>query len=98
MQIPIGKMQIKEGRRSLAAGHVKELAVSIQELGFLTPHHRLLITGLHRLEAVKSSIHYLSTHTQFMLNAAFFPTGNRAGQNGGRRKFNRNVRVIVVLW
>ena len=35
MQVPIGKIQIKEGRRSLDAGHVKELAGSIQELGLL---------------------------------------------------------------
>ena len=25
-------------------------------------------------------------------------TGNRAERNGERKKFNRNVRVIVVLW
>ena len=33
MQVPVGKIQIREGRRSLDAGHVKELADSIQELG-----------------------------------------------------------------
>lgn len=58
MQVPIGKIQIKEGRRSLDAGHVKELADSIQELGLLNPltidRDYVLIAGLHRLEAVKA--------------------------------------------
>lgn len=58
MQVPIGKIQIKEGRRSLDAGHVKELADSIRELGLLNPltidRDYVLIAGLHRLEAVKA--------------------------------------------
>lgn len=58
MQVPIGKIQIKEGRRSLDADHVKELADSIRELGLLNPltidRDYVLIAGLHRLEAVKA--------------------------------------------
>lgn len=58
MQVPIGKIQIKEGRRSLDACHVKELADSIRELGLLNPltidRDYVLIAGLHRLEAVKA--------------------------------------------
>ena len=58
MQVPVGKIQIREGRRSLDAGHVKELADSIQELGLLNPltidRYYVLIAGLHRLEAVKA--------------------------------------------
>lgn len=57
MQVPIGEIQIKEGRRSLDSGHVKELADSIRELGLLSPitidRDYVLIAGLHRLEAAK---------------------------------------------
>ena len=57
MQIPIRVIQIKEGRRSLDARHVMELADSIRELGLLNPvtvdRENVLISGLHRLEAVK---------------------------------------------
>ena len=57
MQIPIRVIQIKEGRRSLDARHVMELADSIRELGLLNPvtvdRENVLIAGLHRLEAVK---------------------------------------------
>lgn len=58
MQIPIREIQIKGGRRSLDAGHVKELTDSIRELGLLNPltidRGNFLIAGLHRLEAVKA--------------------------------------------
>ncbi len=58
MQVSIKRIQIKEGRRSLDMGHVKELADSIQELGLLNPltidRENFLIAGLHRLEAVKA--------------------------------------------
>lgn len=58
MQIPIEKIQIREGRRGLDAVHLKELASSIQELGLLNPvtidEAYTLIAGLHRLEAVKA--------------------------------------------
>ncbi len=57
MQVSIKKIQIREGRRSLDMGHVKELANSIQGLGLLNPltidRENVLIAGLHRLEAVK---------------------------------------------
>lgn len=57
MQVPIGEIQIKEGRRSLDSGHVKELVDSIRELGLLSPitidRDYVLIAGLHRLEAAK---------------------------------------------
>lgn len=57
MQIEVGKIYVKEGRRGLDAIYVRELAESIRELGLLNPitvdrEHRL-IAGLHRLEAVK---------------------------------------------
>lgn len=57
MQVPIGTLRIKEGRRKLDAGHVRELADSIRELGLLNPvtidKENIIIAGLHRLEAVK---------------------------------------------
>ena len=57
MQIAVEKIHVKEGRRGLDGGHVKELAESIQELGMLNPltidREYNLIAGLHRLEAVK---------------------------------------------
>ena len=57
MQVPIKNIQIKEGRRSLDANHVKELTDSIRELGLLNPitvdRELFLIAGLHRLEAVR---------------------------------------------
>ncbi len=57
MQVPIKEIRVKEGRRRLDMGHVKELADSIRELGLLNPvtidKEKNLIAGLHRLEAVK---------------------------------------------
>ncbi|MCM1304834.1 MAG: ParB N-terminal domain-containing protein [Lachnospiraceae bacterium] len=57
MKVPIGKIQIKEGRRSLDTAHAEELAASIRELGLLNPvtidRENNLIAGLHRLEAVR---------------------------------------------
>ena len=37
MQVSIKRIQIREGRRSLDMGHVKELTDSIRELGLLNP-------------------------------------------------------------
>ena len=58
MKVPIGEIQINEGRRSLDAAHVRELADSIRELGLLNPvtvdSENNLIAGLHRLEAVRT--------------------------------------------
>ncbi len=58
MQVSIKRIQIREGRRSLDMGHVKELTDSIRELGLLNPltidKENFLIAGLHRLEAVKA--------------------------------------------
>lgn len=58
MKVPIGEIQIKEGRRSLDAVHMGELADSIRELGLLNPvtidRENHLIAGLHRLEAAKA--------------------------------------------
>ena len=58
MQVSIKRIQIREGRRNLDMGHVKELADSIRELGLLNPltidKENFLIAGLHRLEAVKT--------------------------------------------
>ena len=58
MQVSIKRIQIREGRRSLDMGHVKELTDSIRELGLLNPltidRENFLIAGLHRLEAVKA--------------------------------------------
>lgn len=58
MKVPIGEIRIKEGRRSLDAAHVGELADSIRELGLLNPvtidKDNHLIAGLHRLEAAKA--------------------------------------------
>lgn len=58
MKVPIGEIQIKEGRRSLDAAHVGELAKSIRELGLLNPvtidRENNLIAGLHRMEAAKA--------------------------------------------
>jgi len=58
MKVPIGEIQIKEGRRSLDAVHVRELADSIRELGLLNPvtidKENVLIAGLHRLEAARA--------------------------------------------
>jgi len=57
MQIPIEQIRIKEGRRSLDSGYVKELAASIREMGLLNPitidRENVLIAGLHRMEAAK---------------------------------------------
>lgn len=57
MQVSIKEIRIKEGRRSLDTAHVKELAGSIQNLGLLNPvtidEEKVLIAGLHRLEAAK---------------------------------------------
>jgi len=57
MKVPIGEIQIKEGRRSLDATHVGELAKSIRELGLLNPvtidRENNLVAGLHRMEAAK---------------------------------------------
>lgn len=57
MKVSIVEIRIKEGRRSLDADHVKELADSIRELGLLNPvtidNENILIAGLHRLEAVR---------------------------------------------
>ena len=57
MQIPIEEIRIKEGRRSLDSGYVKELAASIREMGLLNPitvdRENVLIAGLHRMEAAK---------------------------------------------
>ncbi len=57
MQIPIEQIRIKEGRRSLNSGYVKELAASIREMGLLNPitidRENMLIAGLHRMEAAK---------------------------------------------
>lgn len=57
MQIPIDAIQVRDGRRELDASHVRELAVSIRELGLLNPvtidQENVLIAGLHRLEAAK---------------------------------------------
>lgn len=57
MQIPIGEIRIKEGRRSMDTDHVEELADSIRELGLLNPvtidKENTLIAGLHRLEAAR---------------------------------------------
>ena len=57
MKLPIGEIQIKEGRREVNVEHVVELSESIQELGLLNPltvdKDYTLIAGLHRLEAVK---------------------------------------------
>jgi len=57
MQVPIKEIRVKEGRRRLDMGHVKELADSIRELGLLNPvtidKDKNLIAGLHRLEAVR---------------------------------------------
>ena len=50
MQIPIEQIRIKEGRRSLNSGYVKELAASIREMGLLNPitidRENMLIAGL----------------------------------------------------
>ena len=58
MKVPIGEIQINEGRRGLDAAHVRELADSIRELGLLNPvtvdSENNLIAGLHRLEAVRT--------------------------------------------
>lgn len=58
MKVPIWEIQIKEGRRSLDATHVGELAKSIRELGLLNPvtidRENNLIAGLHRMEAAKA--------------------------------------------
>ncbi len=57
MKISIDEIRIKEGRRSLDADHVRELADSIHELGLLNPitidSENTLIAGLHRLEAAR---------------------------------------------
>lgn len=57
MKVSIDEIRIKEGRRSLDADHVKELADSIRELGILNPitidGENTLIAGLHRLEAAR---------------------------------------------
>lgn len=57
MKVSIKEIGVKEGRRSLDPVHVKELAESIRELGLLNPltvdREKVLIAGLHRLEAVK---------------------------------------------
>lgn len=57
MKVSIDEIRIKEGRRSLDADHVKELADSIRELGLLNPitidSENTLIAGLHRLEAAR---------------------------------------------
>lgn len=57
MKVPITEIRVKDGRRSLDTGHVKELADSIRELGLLNPvtvdRGNVLIAGLHRLEAVR---------------------------------------------
>ncbi len=57
MQIPIEQIRIKEGRRSLDSGYVKELVASIREMGLLNPitidRENVLIAGLHRMEAAK---------------------------------------------
>lgn len=57
MKVSIDEIRIKEGRRSLDADHVKELADSIWELGLLNPvtidNENTLIAGLHRLEAAR---------------------------------------------
>lgn len=58
MQVPIGEIRIKNGRRRLDSGHVQELADSIRELGLLNPvtidRGNFLIAGFHRLEAAKA--------------------------------------------
>lgn len=58
MKIPIGEIQVNEGRRGLDAAHVGELADSIRELGLLNPvtvdRENNLIAGLHRLKAVRA--------------------------------------------
>lgn len=57
MQVEVGKIHVKGGRRGLDADYVKKLAESIRELGLLNPitvdKDFCLIAGLHRLEAVK---------------------------------------------
>lgn len=57
MKVSIDEIRIKEGRRSLDADHVRELADSIRELGLLNPitidSENTLIAGLHRLEAAR---------------------------------------------
>lgn len=57
MQIEVGRIHVKGGRRGLDVDYVKKLAESIRELGLLNPitvdKDLCLIAGLHRLEAVK---------------------------------------------
>lgn len=57
MQVPISRIQVRDGRRRMDAGHVRELEDSIRELGLLNPitidRGNVLIAGLHRLEAAK---------------------------------------------
>ena len=58
MKMAIDEIVVRPGRREAAAHDVRELAESMEALGLLNPvtvsPNRILIAGLHRLEAAKS--------------------------------------------
>jgi N6-adenosine-specific RNA methylase IME4 len=57
MKIDVSKIIVKDDRRGINTGKVKELAESIKQIGLINPititKNNVLIAGLHRLEAHK---------------------------------------------